>query len=150
MAATFEEAKKKIQLKKNKIEMQEKKIKEKERKAETQQLIKLGQLVKKAHIDSIDSTPLFGAFLEIKEQAQDSSLISKWENKGLAAQKELSSTDSTPLIITFDSEPSDGVVSTLREYGFKWNRFWKGWYGYGNKQELETVLQKHDPKIETV
>ena len=146
---TFEEAGKKTKLK-NEIGLQEKKIKDKERKAETKQLLELGRLVRKAELDIIDKAPLFGSFLEIKERSQDSFNISKWKDKGLEALKKDEVTDSTALVIIFNPEPSEEAVLYLRERGFKWNRFRKEWYGYGNKQEFGQAIQNDNPKIEII
>lgn len=139
-----------IAQKKQRLEKKEKLLKEKERKLRTKKLIELGSLIEKAGLDKLHGTALFGALLEMRENSKNQQLVDTWHQKGKASIKSPSSASSTPLAISFHHHPPEDILKLLRSKSFKWNRFRKEWYGYGNKVELTKVLATASPKIEVL
>ena len=136
-----------LAIKKERIEKKEKILKAKERKLRIRKLIELGSLVEKAHIGQLQSEALLGAFAEIQLKSKDPETLSKWTETGKIFLNQQSSISKTPLIVSFETPPPEEILKQLRGYKFKWNRFRKEWYGYGDKEELASIFEKFSPKI---
>lgn len=143
------EKKEKLALKKAVLEKREKLLREKERKIRIRKLIRLGELVSKAGIETFSENTLLGAFLEIKENSQTHSILNKWETKGSKAFAAEGQNNPQQLAISFKEE-SPKAKLLLKERQFKRNSFRKEWYGYGNKEELEELLKEYSATIEVI
>lgn len=126
------------------LEKKQKLINEKERKIRLKNLIGLGDLITRAGLEDFDHKILLGALLEIKESSKEPTSLKKWEEKQNAWQ---TTSHLRRLIVSFEGEPSENGVSILRSRKFKWNPFRQEWYGFGRKEDLETVLGKDHAKI---
>lgn len=147
MTQILEEKKQKLKEKKKKIELAEKGIVQKERKLKVNQRIFLGSLVEKSGLEFIDPDALLGALLEISEQAKEETNIQKWIQFSQEFQKK---NIEHPLIVSFEQEAEPEARKLLKNYGFKWNRFRKEWYGYSNIEKIKSELSTWSPKIEKV
>ncbi len=135
--------KEKLERQKAKLQSQEQKLKLIERKKRTRRLIELGGLIVKAELDSFNNNTLLGALMSLKSSLQtNESLIEEWTSIGAAAFEALSQPmdDTSPLVITFKTEPPRELKSQLRDLNFKWNPFRKEWYGYGDIKSLSTLV----------
>jgi hypothetical protein len=143
------ERKEKLALKKAVLEKREKLLREKERKIRLRKLIRLGDLVSKAKIDSLSENALFGAFLELQENSQNAPILNKWEIRGAKAFEADERSNPQQLVISFKEESPDAKI-LLKEKQFKRNSFRKEWYGYGKKEELEELLKGYNVTIEVI
>ncbi|MDB2613917.1 conjugal transfer protein TraD [Chlamydiales bacterium] len=123
-------------------------LKEKERKKQDRIIFDIGSLAKTAEIIDIEMDVLLGAFLEIKETANDKDKISKWKTRSSNFQKERDEMKGTPLAIIFPETPNDELKSKLKSLGFQWNRFRKEWYGHSSEHHLRKLLESNPHKIE--
>ena len=137
----LEKKKEALKLKKSRIEHQERLLKLKERKNRTRQLIEIGGIASKAGIDHLNTNTLLGAFLEIKEKAEEEAIFKQWTKKGAEALDVLEKQNGEPLILTFSEEPKKAVKVKIRGAGLKWNRFRREWQGYAKKAHLEKLLE---------
>lgn len=105
MTTTTEEKKKQIALKKARLAMQEQLLKEKERKQRTKNLIKLGALIAKAKLDSLEKEEILGALLSIKEKSEDKDMRAQWKEKGAAVFENEKEKAGQAIIIRFEEMP---------------------------------------------
>ena len=125
----FEEQKKKLEQKKNRLVTEETKLKLKERKMRTRHLIEVGGLVVKAKIDNLPTNTLYGAILTLSnELISNPDIKNSWTDLG-KAQLDKEDTETTPLILTFESQPEKDVRNEIRALGLRWNKFRSEWYG---------------------
>ena len=54
------------------------------------------------------------------------------------------------LIVSFIGEASADGIATLKTRKFRWNAFRQEWYGFGKKEELQTLLAKDNVEITEV
>lgn len=144
--------KEKLERHKAKLQSQEQKLKLLERKKRTRRLIELGGLIVKADLESLNNNTLLGALMSLKSSLQtNESLIEEWTSIGAAAFETSSQPmgDTSPLVITFKTEPPRELKSQLRDLNFKWNPFRKEWYGYGDMQELSRWILPHNGTVES-
>lgn len=144
----LEDKKKQLYLEKSRLESKEKTIREKERKLKTKKLIEIGELATRAGLSEIDTEILFGAFLDVKEKSVQEQYLEIWKTLAEKAKILQSSQNSQPLIISVHSTASASLKTTLKALKFKWNPFRKEWYGYGDINQLKTVLEPFNAKIE--
>lgn len=133
----------------DRLEKQRKMLRQKRRKILTKELIRAGEIISKAEMEHIEPEALLGALLEIKEKAQDQSIVNAWFEKGKAMLTDESTNKAQPLIISFNSELPAVTKAELKKLKFKWNAFRKEWYGYGMKKEIETIFKQYGVKIDT-
>lgn len=129
------------------LEKRQKLVNEKERKIRLKKIIELGELVIKAGLEELDTEVLFGALLEIKELSAIKGSIKKWTDRRDAW---LNLNHPQRLIVSFEEDSSIEAINILRSKKFKWNSFRQEWYGFGNKDELLTILGKGNAKIAEV
>lgn len=139
--------KERLERQKARLQSQEQKLKTLERKQRTRRLIELGGLIVKAELETLNNNTLLGALLSLKHQKiNNETILSEWTQQGAIAfealdQNQSPGTDKTPVVITFNSEPTRELKSQLRDLNFKWNPFRKEWYGYGNLHELRSLIK---------
>ena len=143
------EKKEKLALKKAVLEKREKLLREKERKIRIRKLIRLGELASKAGIVEFNENILFGAFLEIKKEGQNTATLSRWEKDGANALEDDDKNNPQQLAISFKEESLE-AKALLKDRQFKRNSFRKEWYGYGKKEELEELLKGYNAIIEVI
>jgi hypothetical protein len=150
--------KEKLERQKARLQSQEQKLKLTERKKRTRRLIELGGLIVKAELEELNNNTLLGALLSLKSSiAKSETVIPEWTEQGanaFEAQKQREGegedgADSTPLVITFKTEPARELKSQLRDLNFKWNPFRKEWYGYGNIKELTSIISSAKGTVES-
>ncbi len=129
------------------LEKRQKLINEQERKIKFKKMIELGELLVKSELDELDMKVLFGALLEIKESASNKNSIKRWTEKHEAW---LQSNHPQRLIISFIGEASADGIAALKTRKFRWNAFRQEWYGFGKKEELQTLLAKDNVEITEV
>ncbi len=116
------------------------KEKQKEQKKKLKRKIEIGELASKAKIDRIDTTILYGAFLEIADRISDENNINEWKKYAEAHKQNTEPVEEISLSISFKYEVSQEIKSKLKEMKFQWNKFRKEYYGYANKQQIESML----------
>jgi len=136
---------KKIAEKKKKLESKERQLKAKNRKAQIKRFIEVGNVAARHGLDTWDNHTLSGAFGEIKERAAHSpTVMEDWRKRG-----ELSSAArQLKLIISFMHEPDDIVKKSLKERQFRRNTWREEWYGYGLKDDLESIVKEIGGRVE--
>jgi Conjugal transfer protein TraD len=143
-----------IAKKKQDLAKLERLIKEKEKQKEQKKKIKtsieIGNLASKANIDTIDRNILLGAFIEISQRCQNDECLEVWKKNARIFEKNSESNREDLLSISFKSEIPDYVKSKLKNQKFRWNKFRKEFYGYANKQELESMLNGLEYVIEDI
>ena len=143
----LEEEKKKVQAK---IKSKESILKSKEKKILFNHLVEIGKIAKKANIHEVESLVLLGAFLEISESISEPDKLENWRKKGVELQENFLESSRSPLTIKFKQEPVKETVKKLKEINFKWNRFRKEFYGYGNKKEVQETFKNENCIIEEI
>ncbi len=150
MTDNLESQKAAIAQKKERLEKKEKLLKQKERKLRTKRLIELGSLIEKIELNDLQGSALFGALLEIKEKSKNKDSIEAWTKKGKEFSARPFAVKQSPLAISFAHSPPEAILKILREKSFKWNRFRKEWYGFGDKKSLEDTLKNANATIEVL
>lgn len=132
-----------------KIEAQKKRIKElqnsakfKKRREVTKNLLKIAE---RSQILDLDFDCMFGAFLEISEQAQDPKNLDRWKN--LAKQKNSISSTIQRFAISFKSPPPMHVKEELKKNKFRWNNFRNEFYGTADLNLLKEALKSVEHEI---
>lgn len=118
-----------LKQKMEKLKEQEAKLRERERKARNRRIFALGGLVEKSGLSNLETNQLYGALLEIADQAQDPEQLKRWASKGGHAFSADEKEKGEPVIVTFTNEPDREVRQQLRAWGLKWNAFRKEWQG---------------------
>jgi hypothetical protein len=113
-------------------------------------LIEIGGVASKAGIDHLNTNTLLGAFLEIKEKAQEEGMIKRWTKKGAEALDRDKKTNGEPLIATFAEEPEKKIKTEIRQAGLRWNRFRKEWQGFAKRATLEKLLKGTEHQIQAL
>ena len=126
------------------LEKRQRLVNELERKVKIRKTIELGDLIIKAGLDDFDSQVLLGALLEIKALSTEKSNVKRWSERQVAW---LNSNQPQRLIVSFQGESSSETTDLLRSKKFRWNSFRQEWYGFGKKDELQTLLGKDNAKI---
>lgn len=90
---------------------------------------------------------LLGAFLSIKEKESDKKQMEVWAHKGgaaFAAEK----IQKAPVIVKFESSPSEEIRTSLKSLGLKWNALRQEWEGYAQVARLKEFLGPHKVLIQ--
>ncbi len=134
----------KLEQKKNRLIAEETRLKLKERKMRTRYLIEVGGLVTKAGLDYLPTNTLYGALLSIATSLEANQAIKdEWTKIG-KAKLDQEQTNKHAVILKFEQEPSNDIRKTIRDYGLRWNKLRKEWYGYCDnvnslKNDLGTI-----------
>ena len=154
MENKFDLAKKKLdeekQKLKEKLSAKELRLKEKEKKHLFNKLIEIGKIAAKSNIDDIEKMTLLGAFLEINQKKDEQLVLENWRKKAEEFLKHSDQNDTVSLSIKFSSHPDKIILDKLKELKFKWNRFRKEFYGFGNKVEITQLFVETDCIIEEI
>ena len=145
----IEKRRKNIEQRKNKLKQLEVSLNAQERKKRTRRLIEIGGLAEKANIKEWSANVLLGAFLSIKEKESDKKQMEAWAHKGgvaFASEK----VQKSPVIVKFETQPSEEVRSNLKSLGLKWNALRKEWEGYAQIDELKKFVEPHKAFIQEV
>lgn len=143
----IEKRRKNIEQRKNKLKQLEVSLNAQERKKRTRRLIEIGGLAEKANIKDWSANTLLGAFLSIKESESNKKQMDAWAHKGgIAFSSE--KIQKSPVIVKFETQPSEEVRASLKSLGLKWNALRKEWEGYTKVSELKTVLASHQATIQ--
>lgn len=140
----------KIKLEKEKLKIKEKILREKEKRKQAKRLERLAKLIAKANIDNLDENVLFGAFLEVSENAKNQDKVESWKIKCQSFQGFINESSSPAISVSFSQNPHKEEKEKLKNLGFRWNSFRKEFYGYAKKQEIENLLPNSKIKIETL
>ena len=136
----------KLAIDKSRIEQKQALLRKKKEKKEVGKLIEIGKLALQAGILSLDRETLLGAFLDIASRTTDEKTLSNWKKSG---EKALLS-NKQDLIISFAEVTSNEINNLMTSHSFRWNRFRKEWYGKGEKEMLEKILEGKNAKIEVI
>lgn len=142
----LEKRKKNLEQRKNRLKQLESSLNAQTRKKRTRRLIEIGGLAEKASLENWNSNSLLGAFLSIKEKESDKKQLEAWAHKGGVVFSEEKVTKS-PVIVKFESSPSDEIRASLKTLGLKWNVLRQEWEGYTKVNELKEVLAPHKANI---
>jgi hypothetical protein len=129
--------KKKERLKEKKLALiQEEKLLEKKKKdIEKRRIFDVGLLIKKSGLLELEDSVLIGALMEIKELSTNEESVRRWKEKSNLLKEE--GEEKRPLIIRVtSSENEKSLEKKIRSLGFKFNKFRKEWYGYGNPEMI--------------
>lgn len=146
----IEAEKQKLDEKKKKIVLQERILKEKEKKQRALRFEEIGRIAVKANIDILDEHTILGAFLEISDKIKENNSIDTWKVRAEKFLQVIAKADDSPISISFESDPSAETKSKLKDAGFKWNRFRKEYYGFGNRSEVQKLFQEAGCTIEVL
>lgn len=150
MVKDLDDKLKKLEEKKKKILLKEKILREKEKKKKSKRFSLIGKLASKANIDHFDDKTLLGAFLEIQRLSESEEIKSEWKSSGQSFIQGNQITEQTPLSLSFTEDPDSLTKKALKDLGFRWNSFRKEFYGYGKKEELQSVLNGTKFNIEVL
>ena len=136
--------KKKRDLLRGKIE------KEKEIKRQIKRLNKIFNAANHENIDKLDDQALLGAILEINQKSKDTIVIENWYRLAEEYKKTREKSNLARLMIKFKEKPNEELTNQLRTLKIKFNRFLGRYCGYGDKQEINTLLANVNCEIEEV
>jgi len=149
----IDKRKKALAQRKNRLKQLEVSLNAQERKKRTRRLIEIGGLAAKANLEDWDTNALLGAFLFLKEKESDKKQMEAWAYKGGAAfaaekAKSLSSRKrGSPVIVKFETRPTDEIRTSLKSLGLKWNALRQEWEGYAQISKLKEFLGPHKISI---
>ena len=149
----IDKRKKALEQRKNRLKQLETSLNAQERKKRTRRLIEIGGIAAKANLEDWDTNALMGAFLFLKENEFDSKQMEAWVHKGGVAfavekDKSLSSRRrGAPVIVKFETRPTDEIRASLKSLGLKWNALRQEWEGYVKVDELKELLASHKASI---
>lgn len=150
MLSKVEEEKKALELKKKKLLVKERMLKEKEKKQRSRRFSEIGKLAFRTEIDQMGMDVLLGAFLEIEEKMKIEENILAWKERAVNFLDKQDRSEQQPLAIAFRNEPRKEIREQLRTRKFRWNAFRKEFYGHGNKNEIEKLLEGAEFEVEVV
>ncbi|EKE09347.1 MAG: hypothetical protein ACD_16C00191G0007 [uncultured bacterium] len=142
----LEKRKKNLEQRKNRLKQLEVSLNAQGRKRRTRRLIEIGGLAAKANLEDWNSNALLGAFLSLKEKESDKKQLEAWTHKGgvaFASEKVLKA----PVIVKFETRPTDEIRASLKSLGLKWNALRQEWEGYTKIEELKSLLAPHGASI---
>lgn len=142
----LEKRKRNLEQRKNRLKQLEVSLNAQERKRRTRRLIEIGGLAAKANLEDWNSNALLGAFLSLKEKESDKKQLEAWTHKGgvaFASEKVLKA----PVIVKFETRPTDEIRASLKSLGLKWNALRQEWEGYTKIEELKSLLAPHGASI---
>lgn len=149
----IEKRKRNLEQRKNRLKQLEASLNAQERKKRTRRLIEIGGLATKANLEDWNSNALLGAFLSIKEKESNKKQMEAWVYKDGAAFAEdkaknlTSRKQGSPVIIKFETPPSEETRASLKSLGLKWNALRQEWEGYAKIDELKELLMHHNASI---
>jgi len=143
----IDKRKKTIEQRKNRLKQLEVSLNAQERKTRTRRLIEIGGLAAKANLEDWDTNALLGAFLFLKENASDPKQMEAWVHKGGAAFA-ADKIQKSPVIVKFETRPTDEIRASLKSLGLKWNALRQEWEGYTKIQDLKSLLAPHKASIQ--
>ena len=127
----------KLEQRKARLLKEEITLKNKERKLKTRNLIEYGGLIIKTELDKLTKDILFGALSTLTTQLKiNPEIIHQWQKLGEGLFNAQTKNKSA-IILKFDAEPSNGIRTTIRQVGLKYNRIRNEWYGY--VEDLENL-----------
>jgi hypothetical protein len=130
-----------LEAKKQLLKQKERMIKEKERRLRTKNFEEIGRIAFDAKISGLDRETLFGAFLEIAKKSANEKHLKEWKSHADSFYKVREREAKTPLSISFEKSPAVEIKNELKTRKFKWNSFRGEYYGYGNREELTSLLK---------
>lgn len=115
----------------------------------TKQLIVLGRLVAKANLEFLSTNAILGAFIFAKQQLdRHPNIIEKWEQIGKKAFSQ-DKANTTPVIITFETDPGSSIKNHIRACRMHWNSFRSEWYVHvPDLERLELGIKNVKYKID--
>ena len=125
----------------NRLKEQDAKLKEQERKSRNRKIFELGGLVLKAKVEHLPSNQIYGALLEIAEQANDETTLKRWEQKGGAVFNQEEKEKGQPIAVTFNDKPSLETRKKIRELGLRWNSFREEWQGVSKVEHIQQEIE---------
>ena len=125
---TLAERLQKADARKARAEQEAARLKLMQRKERTRHLIEVGGLLVKAGIDQLPPAALYDRFLRIAAEAQDPKAVAAWERAGSKHFQQEADTR-VVAIARFGTKIDPELAATLRDLGFRWNRFLKQWEG---------------------
>lgn len=150
MSHILEKKKLKLDEEKKKLLLRSQLLQEQEKKKRSKRFQEIGRLAYKASIDHLDAETLLGVFLDIADNSQQTDFLQKWKSRAQAFLKARSEENATPIAIKFKSDVNKEMAQKLKELNFRWNRFRKEYYGYGNKSQLTQILGEANCHIQEV
>jgi hypothetical protein len=150
MSSGIERRLEKLEIQKNKIKLKERALKETEKRAKVKRLGKIGQLVAKAQIDHLSEDQLFGAFLQIAQEAKSPNRIEEWQKAAQDFDAPQNTTQQQLVAVKLGQDPSSETKSKMTDQGFRWNKFRKEFYGNSSPEEVHDLLGNVEYTLEVL
>lgn len=126
-----------IEQKKQRLQQQAQALKASVRRKENALKYAHGGLIKKAGLAELFEDQLLGLLLEQHERlSRDQSVLQTWEAK---TEAQSTKAKKQPVVIKFETTPTDDMTAQLKDHKLRWNRFAKHWEGDISLEALEQI-----------
>tara|TARA_R110002096_G_scaffold377631_2_gene571455 strand:+ start:9512 stop:9952 length:441 start_codon:yes stop_codon:yes gene_type:complete len=109
----------------------------KKRKAENALKYKLGGMVVKAGLDTLDDDVIIGLlFAQKKALSENKSILEQWHDLGMKVSIK---PEKVGVIVKFSDKPLEEITKKLHAKKLRWNRISKQWEGTILRNEIEEI-----------
>ncbi len=124
------------------LQHQEIMVQIKERKARISNFIRLGEIMERCKISTLDHKVLAGGFLHIQESLKDKRVANEWADRGLPylAKPEKPKKEPPALQVVFKKLPPEEVRKALWERGFTSENSQQIWEGKAVRKEILALI----------
>ena len=127
----------KLQQRELALQRKERALKEKSRKAENARKYKLGGMIVKAGLDTLNDEEIIGLLFEQKDAlAKNKNVRQEWYERGIKALKKA---EKVGMIVKFLDKPDAEITKKLKAEKFRWNRISKQWEGTFPPEKLAYI-----------
>tara|TARA_R110002096_G_scaffold432707_1_gene649976 strand:- start:58 stop:498 length:441 start_codon:yes stop_codon:yes gene_type:complete len=127
----------KLQQRKAALQRKERALKEKQRKTENARKYKLGGMVVKAGLDTLEDEEIIGLLFKQKDAlAKKESVKQEWYERGIEASKK---PEKVGVIVKFSDKPDAEITKKLKAEKLRWNRISKQWEGTFPPEKLTHI-----------
>ena len=139
---TLSDERKKLSQSRARLQQDEILLKVKESKMRISNFIRIGEVMERCRISTIDHKVLAGGFLVMHESLKDPKIVAEWAVRGEPyAQKPLPLKKEPKLLqIVFSATPPSEIRKSLWGRGFTCESTNRLWEGKGAKKEIEAVV----------
>lgn len=142
---TLQEQRRKLSQEQARLQRNEALLKIRERKTRISNFIRMGEMMERCKISTLNHNVLAGGFLFIRESLKNPQLISEWAAKGTPYVQKISQPkkELDTLHIIFQVHPPAEIRRILWEKGFTCENNEYVWEGKGLKKEVEGIVSTH-------
>tara|TARA_R110002096_G_scaffold344222_1_gene537128 strand:+ start:4129 stop:4569 length:441 start_codon:yes stop_codon:yes gene_type:complete len=127
----------KLQQRKAALQRKERALKEKQRKTENARKYKLGGMVVKAGLDTLNDEEIIGLLFKQKDAlAKNDSIKQEWHDRCIEASKK---PDKVGVIVKFTDKPDTEITKKLKAEKLRWNRISKQWEGTFPPEKVDHI-----------